>query len=206
MADPANIIMHLIVKGDVERQRHLSRMQQLRNETAAFNMLKVATTLQGGAALNAMKGTLPFVLRNASRGMGTIAVSNPLAGHTIYTPRAAHAPAPSSGPPVKKQQLDPASTLEDALSVLSRAEVEAAWAVAETANKALGSTSIALRAEVASYLLATILDDIGRTTTRADDLSDVMATVETLALYVCGRMPVIVREIGSPQGSETLVH
>jgi hypothetical protein len=107
---------------------------------------------------------------------------------------------------MKKQQLDPTSALEDALTVLSRVEVEAAWAVAETANKALGSTSIALRAEVAAYLLSTILDDLGRTTTRPDDLSDVMAAVETLALYVCGRMPVIVREFGSPQGSDTLVH
>jgi hypothetical protein len=106
---------------------------------------------------------------------------------------------------MKRQQLDPTSSLQDALTVLSRAELEAAWAVAETANKALGSTSVALRAEVASYLLATILDDLGRTSTRPD-LSDVMAAVETLALYVCGRMPAIVREIGGPQGSDTLVH
>jgi hypothetical protein len=105
-----------------------------------------------------------------------------------------------------KQQLDPAVALQDALTVLSRAEVEAAWAVAETANKALGSTSVALRAEVAAYLLSTILDDLGRATTRPDDLSDVMAAVETLALYVCGRMPVIVREFGGQPGNKPLVH
>ena len=94
MADPANIIMHLIVNGDVERQRHLSRMQQLRNETAAFNMLRVTTVLQGGAALNATKGTLPFVLANASRGLGTVATGGaPLAGAMIFTP-AAIQPAP----------------------------------------------------------------------------------------------------------------
>jgi hypothetical protein len=100
---------------------------------------------------------------------------------------------------------DPAAALEDALTVLSRAEIEAAWSVAETANKALGSTSIALRAEVASYLLASILDDIGRTSTRAD-LSDVIGAVEPLALYVVGRMPVIVREFGGQQGDEPRMH
>ena len=84
MANPANIIVHL--KGDAERQRHLTRMQQLRNETAAFSMQRVAAVLQGGAALNATKGTMPFAPENASRGMGTVAMANPLAGHTIYTP------------------------------------------------------------------------------------------------------------------------
>jgi hypothetical protein len=86
MADPTNILLHL--KGDADRQRHLARMQQLRNETAAFNMLKVATTLQGGAALNTVKGAMPYILANASRGLGTVAVTNPLGGCTI------HAPAP----------------------------------------------------------------------------------------------------------------
>jgi hypothetical protein len=92
MADPVNIISHLI--GDAERQRHLARMQQLRNETAAYHMQRVAMTIQGGAALNAAKGTLPFVLRNASRGMGTVVTGGtPLAGATIYTPVAVQ-PAP----------------------------------------------------------------------------------------------------------------
>jgi hypothetical protein len=47
-------------------------------------MLKVAATVQGGAALNATKGTMPFVLTNASRGMGTTVT--PLAGAMIFTP------------------------------------------------------------------------------------------------------------------------
>jgi hypothetical protein len=84
MANLANIIAHL--RADVERQRHLTRMQQLRNETAAFDMLRVAAVLRGGASLNATKGTMPFALANASRGQGTVAMASPLAGVTIYTP------------------------------------------------------------------------------------------------------------------------
>lgn len=92
MADPVNIITHLI--GDAERQRHLARMQQLRNETAAYNMQRVAATIQGGAALNATKGTIPFVLTNASRGMRTVVTGGTaLAGATIYRPVAVQ-PAP----------------------------------------------------------------------------------------------------------------
>jgi hypothetical protein len=94
MADPANIIVHL--KGDAERQRHLSRMQQLRNETAASHMLKVAITLQGGAALNATKGTLPFVLTNASRGLSTVATGGtPLAPRPWSRPRGRSRPRAS---------------------------------------------------------------------------------------------------------------
>jgi hypothetical protein len=37
--------------------------------------------------------------------------------------------------------------LQDALNVLSRAEVELAWDVDESANEALGNSSIALRAK-----------------------------------------------------------
>jgi hypothetical protein len=85
MADPANIVVHLMANS--KRQRHLARMQQLRNETAAYNMQRVAATIQGAALLNAAKGTLPFVLRNALHGMGTVVTGGtPLAGATIYTP------------------------------------------------------------------------------------------------------------------------
>jgi hypothetical protein len=84
MADPTIIITHL--KDDAERQRHLTRMQQLRNETAAYSMMRVATVLQGGVASNIVKGTMPFALANASRGLGTVAMATPLAGVTIYTP------------------------------------------------------------------------------------------------------------------------
>jgi hypothetical protein len=84
MADPANIVAHL--KAGAEWQRQLDRVRQLRNEAAAFSMLQVATTLQGGAALNTLKGTLPFALRNAARGLATVATANRLGGATIYTP------------------------------------------------------------------------------------------------------------------------
>ena len=81
MADPVNIIMHLL--GDADRQRHLARMQQLRDETAAHSMQKVAATIQGGAALNTLKGVMPFAMVNASRGLATVATT--LAGATVYT-------------------------------------------------------------------------------------------------------------------------
>jgi hypothetical protein len=84
MADPAKIIAHL--KGDAERQRHLARMQRLRNETAAYSMQRVAAVLQGGAQLNATKGALPFALLNARRGLDTVAIASPLASHTVFTP------------------------------------------------------------------------------------------------------------------------
>lgn len=89
MANPASIIAHL--RGDAERQRNLARMQQLRNEAAAYSMMRVAATLQDGATSNAAKGVLPFALINAARGVSTVAVASPQAGHTIYT---AAPPAP----------------------------------------------------------------------------------------------------------------
>lgn len=96
---------------------------------------------------------------------------------------------------------EPAEALRDALDVLSRAEVEKAWAAAEVTIKSLGSTSIALRAEIAAYLLAMILAEIGNATTRPDDLSDVAAAVESLSLYVTGRMAVIVVDVSSSSGN-----
>jgi hypothetical protein len=85
MANLINIIAHLV--DDVQRQRHLTRMQQLRNETAAHHMVKVATVIQGGASLNAMKGTAPFVFRNASQGMATMMTGGtPLSPVRVYTP------------------------------------------------------------------------------------------------------------------------
>jgi hypothetical protein len=87
MADPRNVITHLL--GDAERQRHLARMQQLRNEAAAFNMLKVATVIQGGAAANETKGVMPFALRSASQGMATMVTGGtPFAPVRVYTPAA----------------------------------------------------------------------------------------------------------------------
>jgi hypothetical protein len=96
-------------------------------------------------------------------------------------------------------RIDPAAALRDALDVLSRAEVERARAVAEAATQALGNSSIALRAEAASYLLAMILAEIGNATKR-DDLSDVLPTVEGLAMYVVGRMTTILTEVGNGAG------
>jgi hypothetical protein len=93
MAHLANIIAHL--KDDAERQRHLTRMQQLRNETAAYSMLRVATVLQGGVSSNSIKGTAPFAYANAARGLATVAIANPLVSHTIYTPALPRSPPPS---------------------------------------------------------------------------------------------------------------
>jgi hypothetical protein len=97
MANLANIIAHL--KDDAERQRHLARMQQLRNEMAAYDMLRVATVLQGGVSSNRIKGTMPFMIGNASRGLGTVAMANPLVTHTIFVPA-----APPSRPPSRRRR------------------------------------------------------------------------------------------------------
>jgi hypothetical protein len=93
-------------------------------------------------------------------------------------------------------KVDPTGALRGALQVLSRTEVEAAWRAGDAATKALGP-NLALRAELAAYVMARILDDIGSTTTRPDDLSDVTGAVEALAMYVCGRMTTIVSEAGN---------
>ena len=98
------------------------------------------------------------------------------------------------------KRADPAEALRDALQVLSRAEVEKAWAAAEAVTQALGNGSIALRAEAASYLLAMIVAEIGNTSKR-DDLTDVLPAVESLSLYVTGRMAVIVAEAGTSSGN-----
>jgi hypothetical protein len=89
---------------------------------------------------------------------------------------------------------DPASELHAALDVLSRAELERAWKVAEKATRSLRNGNLALRAECAAYLLAQILAEISNTTKRPEDLSDVAAAVEGLSLYVSGRMITIVTE------------
>jgi hypothetical protein len=100
-------------------------------------------------------------------------------------------------------KADPVALLQDPLNVLSRAETERAWTVGDAATRALGNANIALRAEVAAHMLATILDDIGKTTRRPDSLSDVLPAVESLALYVCGRMATIVSEFASRQHGDT---
>jgi hypothetical protein len=71
--------------------------------------------------------------------------------------------------------IDPVAALRDALQVLSRAEIEKTWAAGEAANKALGNP--ALRAELAAYVLATILADLGRTSERPDDLAEAGTSV-----------------------------
>jgi hypothetical protein len=87
-------------------------------------------------------------------------------------------------------QLDPATALNTALNVLSRAEIERAWSAVETVNQALGG-NIALKAEAAACLLAQILAEIGTRSQRAD-LSDVTEAVQGLSTYVSGRMVQIV--------------
>lgn len=88
--------------------------------------------------------------------------------------------------------IDTIAELRRALDVLSRAETERAWQVADAAVASLG-TNVALRAEAAAYLLATILGELSTTTKRAD-LSDVLPGVEALAMYVVGRMATITIE------------
>jgi hypothetical protein len=95
------------------------------------------------------------------------------------------------------KKLEPAAVLRDALQVLSRSDVERAWTAASAAHASLGSSNPALRAEMAAFLMASILSELGSATTRHDDLSDVLPAVESLALYVAGRMAVIVADSGN---------
>jgi hypothetical protein len=92
--------------------------------------------------------------------------------------------------------IDPVEELRTALSVLSRREIEAAWNAAAAASKAIGERNLAQRAEMAAFLLASVLHDIGGTTQRPHDLSDVLPAVESLATYVAGRMGVIAADMG----------
>ena len=62
-------------------------------------------------------------------------------------------------------------------------------------NKALGG-NIAQRAELAAYVLATVLNDIGVRSER-DDLADVAPAVEALSTYLAGRMITIVSDLGN---------
>jgi hypothetical protein len=96
------------------------------------------------------------------------------------------------------KKIDPVQALREALQVLSPSEIEKAWAAGEAANKALGNP--VLRAELVGYLLARILDDLGKTTKRDDDLGDVLPSVEALAMYCIARSAVIVSELGRGQG------
>ena len=54
--------------------------------------------------------------------------------------------------------------LQDALNVLLRAEVERAWSRRRRRRQVAGNACIALRAKVAGYMQAIILNDISRTT------------------------------------------
>jgi hypothetical protein len=92
--DDVRTLLTYSIFGDYQRERHISRMQELRNQTAAFDILKVATVIQGGATANEMKGTAPFVFRNAAQGMATMVTGGtPFAPVRVYTPVAV--------PPVK---------------------------------------------------------------------------------------------------------
>jgi hypothetical protein len=68
--------------------------------------------------------------------------------------------APAPGPAVSK--IGPVGALRDALDVLSRTEIETAWRAGDAAAQSLGSGNLALRAEVAAYLLASILAKIAQ--------------------------------------------
>jgi len=94
------------------------------------------------------------------------------------------------------KQLDAVAALRKALSVLSRAEIERAWAIAEAANEQVKHGSAALRAEVAAHLLASVLTELASTTTQPDDLGDILPVGEALLIYLLGRVAVIVAESG----------
>ena len=69
--------------GDFEREIHLARAQEWRNQNAALCIGHTAATLQGAVNLNTAKGVLPYARSAAQRGMATVA--QPLAGATVYT-------------------------------------------------------------------------------------------------------------------------
>ena len=70
------------------------------------------------------------------------------------------------------------------------------WSAAATASKALGTGNIAARTEMAAFLLATVLNEIGATTKRPD-LADVLPAVDALSTYLVGRMVTIVSDLGN---------
>jgi hypothetical protein len=95
---------------------------------------------------------------------------------------------------------DAVAELRSALDVLSPAEIERARHAAQTASNWLAG-SRAMRAEMAATTLALILAEMG-TTARQPDLSDVLPAVEALAMYVIGRAPIIVRELGDADADD----
>jgi hypothetical protein len=96
-----------------------------------------------------------------------------------------------------RQPIDPIAELRAALDVLSPAEIDRARHAARTACNWLAG-SRAMQAEMAATVLALILNDMGTMAERAD-LADVLPAIEGLAMYVVGRMPVIVRELGNAE-------
>jgi hypothetical protein len=95
---------------------------------------------------------------------------------------------------------DTLAALNAALDVLSPTEIDKARHAAQTACNWL-SGSRAMQAEMAATTLALILNDMGNTS-RRPDLTDVLPAVEALAMYVIGRMPIIVRELGDADADD----
>jgi hypothetical protein len=93
------------------------------------------------------------------------------------------------------QRLDPAALLRNGHYVLSRSDIEGAWAAAAAAHSAVRG-NVAQCAEVAAYLLAQILAEIGNTANRPD-LVDVAEAVDSLSLYLHSRMVQIVTEMAN---------
>lgn len=83
------------------------------------------------------------------------------------------------------------SELRAALDVLSRSEIERAWAAADAATKALDSSSYVLRAEVAARILASILTEVSAKTTSAGDLAAALPAIEGLGMYAIMRTAAI---------------
>ena len=94
-------------------------------------------------------------------------------------------------PPKITRGADINAQLRAAYDMLSRSEVERAWTAADAATKELGTGSLALRAEVAARLLATIITDVSAQIETADDLAAALPTVQGLATYTIGRVATI---------------
>jgi hypothetical protein len=88
MANLLNVLSYMAV--DIIRQRSNAERLAHMHIMGAYNVLAPARTLQHGATMNEIRGTTPFAVANASRGMGTVArrTGHPLipgASPTIYT-------------------------------------------------------------------------------------------------------------------------
>jgi hypothetical protein len=84
MANLLNILDYAVA--DAIRQRSNADRLVHMHLMGAFNAMAPANTLAHGAAVNEIKGTTPFVVRNAARGLFTAAMpGSSLGGVSVYT-------------------------------------------------------------------------------------------------------------------------